>query len=114
MEDTFTITLPKDAPAGTLSEIQASVSAMKGVEESGELTTRGLDVAMIGVWVKLISDSVGLTDALIGAVRKVFGLVREKGIKGAKVTIGTTVIELGDMSLDEFEKTMKRLKAAAG
>ena len=113
MEDTFTITLPKDAPPGALNEIQASVGAMKGVEESGELTTRGLDAAMIGVWVKLISDSVGLTDALIDAVRKVFGLVREKGIKGAKVTIGTTVIELGDMSLDEFEKTMKRLKAAA-
>ena len=114
MEDTFTITLPKDAPAGVLNEIQASVGAMKGVEESGELTTRGLDAAMIGVWVKLISDSVGLTDVLIDAVRKVFGLVREKGIKGAKVTIGTNVIDLGDMSLDEFEKTMKRLKAAAG
>jgi len=114
MEDTFTITLPKDSPPGALNEIRASLGQMDGVEESGELTTRGFDVAMIGLWVKLISDSVGLTDALIDAVRKVFGLVREKGIKGAKVTIGTTVIELGDMSLDEFEKTMKRLKAAAG
>jgi len=112
MEDTFTITLPKDAPAGALDEIQASVGALDGVEESGELTTRGLDVAMIGLWVKLVSDSVGLTDALVDAIRKVFGLVREKSIKGAKVTIGTTVIELGDMSLDEFEKTLKKLRAA--
>ena len=113
MEDTFTLTLPKDAPRGILAEIQDAVGAMDGVEESGELTTRGLEMAMIGVWVKLISDSVGLTDKLIDVVRKLFGVVRAKGIKGAKVTVGTTVIELGEMSLEEFERTMVRLKAAA-
>ena len=112
MEDTFTLTVPLGAPPGLLAEIQSTAGAMDGVEESGELTTRGLEMAMIGVWVKLISDSVGLTDKLIDVVRKLFGVVREKGIKGAKVTIGTTVIELGDMSVDEFERTMARLKAA--
>ena len=114
MEDTLTLTLPKNAPPGLLDEIQERVSAMEGVEESGELATRGLELAMIGVWVKLISDSVGLTDKLIDVIRKLAGLVREKGIKGAKVTVGTTVIELGEMSLEEFERTMARLKAAAG
>ena len=113
MEDTFTLTLPKGAPPGLLAEIQRAAGEMDGVEESGELSTRGLDLAMIGVWVKLVSDSVGLTDKLIDVVRKLFGVVREKGIKGAKVTIGTTVIELGDMSLDEFERTMARLRAIA-
>jgi hypothetical protein len=105
--------LPKDAPAGALAQIQRAVGSMDAVEESGELTTRGLEIALIGVWVKLISDSVGLTDKLIDVVRKLFGVMRDKGIKGAKVTIGTTVIELGDMSLDEFERTMARLRAAA-
>lgn len=62
---------------------------------------------------KLVSDSVGLTDRLIDVVRTLFGVVRQRGIKGAKVTIGTTVIELGDMSLDEFEATMARLRAVA-
>ena len=113
MDDTLMLTLPKDAPPGLLDEIQASVGKMEGVEESGALTTRSLDLALIGVWVKLISDSAGLTDKLIEVIRKLFGLVREKGIKGAKVTIGTTVIELGEMSLEEFEKTMARLRAAA-
>ena len=113
MEDTFTLTLPKDAPPGALADIQARITELDGVEESGELTTRGVDVAMIGLWVKLISDSVGLTDKLIEVIRKLFGVVREKGIKGAKVTIGTTVIELGEMSLEEFEKTIARLKLAA-
>ena len=111
MEDTFTLTLPTGAPPGLLAEIQNAAGAMDGVEESGELTTRGLEMAMIGVWVKLISDSAGLTDKLIDVVRKLFGVVRQSGIKGAKVTIGTMVIELGDMSLDEFERTMARLKA---
>lgn len=113
MEDTFTLTLPKDAPPGLLAEIQRAAGEMDGFEESGELSTRGLDLAMIGVWVKLVSDSVGLTDKLIDVVRKLFGVVRRNGIKGAKVTIGTTVIELGDMSLDEFERTMARLRAMA-
>lgn len=113
MEDTFTVTLPKSASPALLAQLRDEVAALDGVEESGELTTRGLDPVSIGVWVKLVSDSVGLTDKLIEAVRKVFGIVRRQGIKGAKVTVGAAVIELGEMSLEEFEQTMARLKRAA-
>jgi hypothetical protein len=113
VEDTLTLTLPKGASAPLIDEIQAEVNGMDGVEQSGELGTRGLDVVTIGVWVKLVSDSADLTDKAIEIVRRFFRIVREKGINGATVTVGPTVIELGGMSVEDFENTMKRLKAAA-
>ena len=112
MEDTLTLTLPRGASAPLIEEIQMEVNGMDGVEQSGELGTRGIDVATIGVWVRLVSDPAGLNDKAIEIVRKFFSIVRDKDIKGAKVTVGTTIIELGEMSREDFENTMKRLRSA--
>jgi hypothetical protein len=111
MEDTLTLTLPRGASAPLIDEIQSEVSGMDGVEQSGELGTRGLDVVTIGVWVKLVSDSAGLNDKAVEIVRKFFTIVRNKDIKGAKVTVGATIIELGEMGPEDFENALNRLRS---
>jgi hypothetical protein len=45
-------------------------------------------------------------------VTKLLGIVRDKGIKGAKLKLENVEIELGAMSVDEFERVVARLKAA--
>jgi len=39
--------------------------------------------------------------------------VRKKDIKGAKVTVGATIIELSEMSHEDFENALNRLRSAA-
>lgn len=112
MEDIVTLTLPKGASAQFVRDIQDLVAGMEGVEDSGELGTRGLDVLTIGVWVKLDADPRSLHDKLIGVIRKLDGFVRTRGIAGAKATVGSIVIDLAGMESDELERAIARLKAA--
>lgn len=113
MEDIVTLTLPKGASAQFVREIQDALSGMDGVEDTGELGTRGLDVLTIGVWVKLVAEPHSLHDRPIDVIRKLYGLVRQRGFAGAKISIGNIVSDLGEMKLDELERTFAKLKATA-
>lgn len=113
MEDIVTLTVPKGASAQFVRDIQDAVGGMAGVADSGELGTRGFDVLTIGVWVKLAGEPETIHDRLIDVIRTLYGVVCAQRIDGSKVTIGNIVVELADMKLDELERTIARLKAAA-
>jgi hypothetical protein len=112
MNDLITLELPRGVDRTVLDELQAVALASEAVEDVGTLDTRALDPASLGVWVQLAGGAVGLADRLIDVVTKLLGIVRDKGIKGAKLKLENVEIELGAMSVDEFERVVARLKAA--
>ena len=112
MDDIVTLTLPMGASARFVREIQDAVCEVPGVEDCGELGTRGRDGTM-GVWAKLAADPASLDDIRIAVVRGVVGLIRNRGLRGAKVILTGGVIEPDDLSLDEIERAVVRLKPAA-
>ncbi len=113
MQNLFTIELPKDAGAAA-GEIQRQLAGSDGVARSGMLASRSLDPVSIGVWVQMAASAVDLGEKLGGALLRVFGIVKEKNIRGAKLKLEGMEIELGEMSVEEFEKVVARLKKAAG
>ncbi len=112
MPNLFTIELPKDAGAAA-GEIQRRLAEADGVARSGMLASRSLDPVSIGVWVQMAAGAFDVGEKLVGALMQVFGIVREKNIKGARLKLEGMEIELGEMSVDEFEKVVARLKKTA-
>jgi len=113
MSNLFTIELPKDAGAAA-GEIQRELAEVDGVARSGVLAARSIDPVTIGVWVQMAAGAFDVGEKLVGALMRVFGIVKEKNIKGAKLKLEGMQIELGAMSVEEFEQVVARLKKAAG
>src|SRR5262245_50442519 len=109
MDDLVTLELPREASAA-LADIRQAIAKMDGVEDSGELTTRALDPVSIGLWVHLATQMGGAATALTGVLSSIFGLVRQKGIKNATFKYGDTVVELSNVSVEEFDKIVKSLQ----
>ena len=113
MPNLFTVELPKDAAAAA-GEIERAVAKMDGVARSGALAARSLDPVSIGVWVQMAAGAIDLGEKLGGTLMRVFGIVKEKNIKGARLKLEGMEIELGEMTVEEFEQVVARLKKAAG
>jgi hypothetical protein len=113
MEQIVTLTLPKGASAQFVRDMQDALGAVKGVEDTGEIGTRGLGALTIGVWVKLAAEPNNLHDVLMEVVRKLCEVVRLQGIDGAKLTISNIIVELADMKPAALERTLATLKAPA-
>lgn len=112
MHSLFTIELPKDA-TDAADEIRRELAGTDGVARSGMLAARSLDPVSIGVWVQMAAGVVDLGEKLGGALGRAFGIVKAKNIKGAKLKLEGMEIELGEMSVEEFEQVLARLKKAA-
>lgn len=112
MAKVFTIELPKDAGAAA-AEIQRELANAEGVAHSGMLASRSIDPVSIGVWVQMAASAVDLGEKLGAALLRAFGIVKEKNIKGAKLKLDGMQIELGAMTVEEFEQVVARLKKAA-
>lgn len=112
MAKLFTIELPKDAGTAA-AEIQRELAGAEGVAQSGVLAGRSIDPVSIGVWVQMAVSVVDLGDKLAAVLGRVFGVVKEKSIKGAKLKLDGMEIELGEMSVDEFEALVAQLKKTA-
>lgn len=113
MEQIVTLTLPRGASGQFARDIEDAVCTIDGVEDCGEIGTRGLEVLTIGVWVKLAAEPQALHDVLMAVVRKLCEALRVKGIEGAKLTISNIVVELADLKPDALERALAGLKTPA-
>jgi hypothetical protein len=113
MRGLFTVELPSEAAAAA-AEIELAMAAADGVARSGRLAARSLDPVSIGVWVQMAAGVVDLGGKLGAALARVFGIVKERNIKGARLKLDGMEIELGEMTVDEFEQVVARLKKTAG
>lgn len=113
MDDIVTLTLPTGASARLVREIQDAVCARPGVEDCGELGSRGQAGATVGIWAKLAGDAASLDATRIAVVRGLVELVRRRGLTGVKVILSAGVIEPADLSLEEIERAVARFKPAA-
>lgn len=108
MADTLMIEFPADVRESDVADIENELKNVAGVEDAGSTTVRSIDVQTLGLWVSAASGIIGLASSGIPLVQSIIGLIRGKGIKGAKITLANgTSFSADEISARDLENLIK-------
>lgn len=111
MEDIFTIELPRSISDRELEALQAKLKQIREVEDAGSMGARSVDLQSVMLWVQLISGVLGAVSTGVPIVQKIIEMIRDKGIKGAKITLADgTTISADDVSAKDLETLFRAVK----
>jgi hypothetical protein len=106
MSDVLEIELPESVPPEDVAGLEQALRQLDEVEDAGPTETRAIDPVSIGLWLSVATDALALAPAL----GKIVGLIRGRGIEGAKLKLPDgTEISVDRASVADIE----RLLAAA-
>lgn len=112
MDDTFTIELPTDVSDSELESIQAELKNIAEVEDAGSLNARTIDAQSLALWVSVATGVLGIVKTGVPLIQSIIGMVRSKGIKGAKITLANgTTFTADEISPEDLEKLLASSKA---
>jgi hypothetical protein len=102
----FEIELPKGVDAVVLKLLEQQIAQTIGVDKCGQDTERSVDPAAITIWVNLVATTIAVA---VPVIKQVLDLLKSKGIKGAKLTLGDRVFQADDISVDDLLKLSNSL-----
>jgi hypothetical protein len=112
MQDILTVALPRSASKDEAAALEIEMKRLAGVEDGGLLQPRGLGPAEIQIWLQVASGVLALVGTAVPLLQKILGLVRQKGIRGTRLRIGNSELEVDHMSIADLESLVARMKAA--
>lgn len=105
MNDIFIIELPANLSEGEVESLESEIKNLEGVVDAGLDDVRSVDLATIGIWIKLVGDTLGVVSVGVPVVQQIRELIRKKGIKGVKINYADgTSITIDEISVKDFEK----------
>jgi len=112
MEDILTVELPGELSDAEVKALRDEIRQMSGVEDAGSQKARGVGPARPGIWVQLPTGALGAASG-VPIVQKIAETVRDKGIKGAKITLANgAMLSIDEISSRDLEKIFKAFSQA--
>lgn len=105
MSQVLTLKLPEGTSVESGKTLEAEIKAITGVKSAGVQQTRGLDAAVIAVWV-------GLANPVMDVVKKIIDVIRGKGLTGVEIQLphnGGTV-KVDSASPADLERLLKAVR----
>ena len=111
MDDTFTIEFPNHVPDSELESLQAELATIIEVQDAGSMSSRSIDAQSLALWVSVATGVLGIVKTGVPLIQSIIGMVRSKGIKGAKITLANgTSFTADEISAEDLEKLLTSTK----
>jgi hypothetical protein len=111
MEDVFEIELPASATEEDAAALEDALKQLDEVEDAGSTESRGIDPGMVSLWVQAVSGSLGVIGTAVPIIRKVLGVIRGRGVRGARLKLADgTEISVDEASEADLERLIRAAK----
>src|SRR5215467_6249927 len=102
MSQVLTLKLPEGASAENGKSLETEIKGIAGVKSAGVQQTRGLDAAVIAVWI-------GIANPAMDVIKKIIDVIRGKGLSGVEIQLPNNggTIKVDSASPADLEKILK-------
>ena len=110
MVTTFRIELPKGSSRVESKAIAADLRQLGDIEDAGTMEARSIDPQQVALWVQASSTALGAIGTAVPVIQNVVGLIRGKGIKGARIILPNGIEFAADeVSAKDLQTLLKGL-----